>query len=300
MNTGKALTPSEVADRLQVAKNTVYELIKRGELKGYRVGNQVRVNEADLEAYRGGPMLSGSYGISSPNPAPAFVLSGQDPVLDLLARAAEERHPGVRIYRSPQGSYQGLTGLYLGTVQAASSHLWDRATQTYNRPFIPTLVPGVPTLVYRVLTRTVGWYVPRGNPQALAGWEDLARPELSWGVRERGSGIRVLMDAHRSRLAVADLKEVREVSSHLSAAAAVARGEVDSALGAQKAATLVEGIDFLPLQTEEYDLVFTAQSGGRPEAQALVEVLNSPEFQREVGGLGGYGTQRMGDLLSHG
>ncbi|HTH13173.1 MAG TPA: helix-turn-helix domain-containing protein, partial [Spirochaetia bacterium] len=57
MPTGKALTPSEVADRLQVAKNTVYELIKRGDLRGYRVGNQVRVNEADLEAYRGGPLL---------------------------------------------------------------------------------------------------------------------------------------------------------------------------------------------------------------------------------------------------
>ena len=300
MPTGKALTPSEVADRLQVAKNTVYELIKRGDLRGYRVGNQVRVNEADLEAYRGGPLLSASYVVPSPGPGATFVLSGQDPVLDLLARAAEERSPGLRIYRSSLGSYQGLTGLYLGTVQAASSHLWDLATGTYNLPFVPTLVPGVPTLVYRILTRTVGWYVKRGNPRTLSGWEDLGRPDLTWGIRERGSGIRVLMDAHRTRLGLGEPTAIREVSSHLSAAATVARGEADAALGAQKAAILVDGVEFLPLQTEEYDLVLTAGSAGRAEARALVEVLNSPAFRREVEGLGGYGTAKMGELLSHG
>ncbi len=40
MNDDSALTPQEVADILKIAKNTVYELIKRGELNSYRVGKK--------------------------------------------------------------------------------------------------------------------------------------------------------------------------------------------------------------------------------------------------------------------
>ncbi|OAA86908.1 Helix-turn-helix domain protein [Clostridium ljungdahlii] len=37
------LTPQEVADMLKIAKNTVYELIKRGELNGYKVGKKLEL-----------------------------------------------------------------------------------------------------------------------------------------------------------------------------------------------------------------------------------------------------------------
>ena len=37
-----ALTPLEVAQTLRIAKNTVYELVKRGELHAYRVGKKLR------------------------------------------------------------------------------------------------------------------------------------------------------------------------------------------------------------------------------------------------------------------
>ncbi|MGB4437211.1 MAG: helix-turn-helix domain-containing protein, partial [Acetomicrobium sp.] len=46
-----ALTPQEVADILKISKNTVYELIKRGELNAYKVGNRFRIDLRDVEAY---------------------------------------------------------------------------------------------------------------------------------------------------------------------------------------------------------------------------------------------------------
>ena len=48
----QSLTPQEVADSLQIAKNTVCELIKRGELKAYRVGNKFRVEPDKLARYK--------------------------------------------------------------------------------------------------------------------------------------------------------------------------------------------------------------------------------------------------------
>lgn len=52
MSDNSALTPQEVADILKIAKNTVYELIKRGELNSYRVGRKVRVDSKDVEEYK--------------------------------------------------------------------------------------------------------------------------------------------------------------------------------------------------------------------------------------------------------
>ena len=52
MKDGSSLTPEEVAAVLKIAKNTVYELIKRGELTAYRIGRKLRVDPQDVEAYK--------------------------------------------------------------------------------------------------------------------------------------------------------------------------------------------------------------------------------------------------------
>jgi putative molybdopterin biosynthesis protein len=47
------LTPTQVAAALQVSRATVYGLISRGELRARRVGLQLRVSQADLDAFLG-------------------------------------------------------------------------------------------------------------------------------------------------------------------------------------------------------------------------------------------------------
>jgi putative molybdopterin biosynthesis protein len=298
MEPHRALTPSEVADRLQIAKNTVYELIKRGELRGYRVGNQVRVDESDLDAFRNPPRVAPTLVGAASTGTATLVLSGQDVMLDLLARAVEQHPRGCRVLRSAVGSYPGLSGLYLGSVQAAAVHLWNPSTGRYNVDFVRALVPGTPTVTYRLATRTVGWYVAAGNPLAIEGWQALGRSELLLANRERGSGIRVLLDGR-----LAQLKSPRlhgydtELPSHLAVAAAVARGEADLGLGNEKTASQVAGVGFVPLQTEEYDLVVRRADLDQAPFQALVEVLRSPEFRKNLEGLGGYGLEGLGQAI---
>ena len=49
--TNDLLNVQEVADILKIARNTVYELIKRGELNCSKVGKQMRVSKSEVEAY---------------------------------------------------------------------------------------------------------------------------------------------------------------------------------------------------------------------------------------------------------
>ena len=46
-----SLTPLEVAELLKITKNTVYELIKRGELPAYKVGKKLRIDKEDINNY---------------------------------------------------------------------------------------------------------------------------------------------------------------------------------------------------------------------------------------------------------
>lgn len=48
----KAYTPDEVAQLFQISKHTVYELIKRGELQAFKVGNKMRIEHSEIERYK--------------------------------------------------------------------------------------------------------------------------------------------------------------------------------------------------------------------------------------------------------
>ncbi len=52
MEANSGLTTQEVAEILNISKNTVYELIKRGELPSYRIGRKVRIDAIDIEEYK--------------------------------------------------------------------------------------------------------------------------------------------------------------------------------------------------------------------------------------------------------
>jgi putative molybdopterin biosynthesis protein len=317
-----------VAGILRIAKNTVYELVKRGELRCYRVGAKFRFDRADIDAYktamRGGasvitanPQFAGS-GVSLAAPLPAefvqadarpqtrsgsasFVLCGQDILLEVLSRRLEAHPDGTRVLRSYQGSYNGLYALYTGNADAATAHLWDGATGSYNLPYLRHLLPGTRVVVLRLASRKVGFYVVAGNPKGLRDWNDLKRRDLVLVNRERGSGIRVLLD---ERLLEAGLEGAaipgyeRECGTHLAVASVVARGGADFAIGSEKASLMVKGVDFIPLQEERYDLVFRSSDARTPLYAALVDIVRSAEFREELEGLGGYGLDETGRFVT--
>jgi len=50
-NSEKLLTPTNVADRLQVNERTVTLWLRRGHLRGFKIGKEWRISPDDLQAF---------------------------------------------------------------------------------------------------------------------------------------------------------------------------------------------------------------------------------------------------------
>ena len=313
-----SLTPEEVAGILKIAKNTVYELIKRGELSAYRVGRKIRIDYKDVEAYKKQgkrtealqqEIACRSVSICA-NRRPGgeaslhgggMVICGQDVLLDILTRHLE-RHPrGVHAFRNHVGSFAGLQALYHGKIQMTAIHLWDGDSDKYNIAYVHYMLPGIPTVIVHLACRMQGFYVAAGNPKNIKVWSDLTRQEVCFINREKGSGTRVLLDEHL-RLQGIDRRLIKgyekEEYSHLGVVSAVARGEADVGLGNEKASMQVRGIEFIPMQKERYELVIKKEDLDRLEFRAVIEILQSGDFKSELQGLGDYDLSETGRIVA--
>ncbi len=305
MKDDSTLTPLEVAEMLKITKNTVYELIKRGELNGYKVGKKIRIDMKDVEEYKSStknnkpennPITRSQ--ISDSN---TFIISGQDIMLDIMTRHLERYSKGFHALRSYEGSYNGLYELYQGRVQIATAHLWDGDTGEYNVPYVKRMLPGVPAIIVHLAKRMQGFYIAKGNPKNIKDWEDFKRSDITIVNREKGSGTRVLLDEHLRKLGINPLSISgydKEYSSHLGIASAVSRGDADIGLGNEKSGLQVMDVDFIPLQQEKYELIIKKEDLHKPNYQAILHVINSKEFKMELQGIGGYDLMEIGKIIA--
>ncbi len=307
MDGKKALSTQEVADILHVSNSTIYNLVKSGELRAYKVGRKMRFTERDVNDYIAQAQENQSLlvntlsqkPVSNPNAEPSgFVLCGQDLILDVLSNHL--RHQGIPALRAYIGSYDSLIALYRNEINVASAHLWDSDSNTYNIPYVRRLLPGIPTVLIHMTNRIQGLYVSKGNPKSITCWEDFGRDDITMVNREEGAGSRVLLDEHLRLLGIygSSIKGYKnQIQSHLSVASVVSRGDADVAVGSDKIARQVENIDFIPIQKESYDLVVKKEFMQSYEIKAMLNIIRSKSFQTEFASLG-YDTVGMGEIVA--
>ncbi len=307
MAQNKSLSTQEVAEILHVSKSTIYELIRRGEIHSYKVGRKVRFTQDDVDAY-----IARSRHENSTQPirridthstllvpeehAPDLILSGQDVVLDIIANYLQQE--GICSGRTYLSGFEGLLALYLDKVDMAACHLFDG--ETYNVGFVQKLMPGIPAILLNISYRMQGFYVQKGNPKGIKGWEDLGRTDISILNRRVGSSSRILLDLQMKRLGFAAeaLKGYERIMrSHLTVAAAIADGEADLAIGTERVSRQIDGIDFIPLMEERFDLVFKKSELEREPVQKLIELLQQPAFRRELAGFSGNDYRDLGRII---
>lgn len=223
-----------------------------------------------------------------------LALGSHDLTLDLMAQFLAAR--GRRLASANLGSLGGLVALRRGEAHLAGSHLLDPASGETNLPYVRQYMPGVPAVLITLVGREQGLLVAPGNPRGIRSLEDLARDDVSYINRQRGSGTRLLLDHHLGRLGI-DPQSVRgyarEEYTHLAVAAAVASGRVDCGLAVRAAAQAL-GLDFVPLFHERYDLVIPRQHFDAPLLRPLLDLLEDPAFHAAVAALPGYDVGPMG------
>ncbi len=231
--------------------------------------------------------------------ANTIVFSGShDLSIGLLEDALKRIAPYRKISATNVGSLGGLLALKRGEAHVVGTHLLDAKTGTYNLPDVRRHLHGADVVVVNLVVREQGLIVARGNPKEIRQLRDLVRDDVRFVNRQPGAGTRVLLDYKLAKLRLRPERihgYEREEFTHMAVAVAVASGLADCGLGVKSAANAL-GLDFIPVEKEEYDLVFRRDFYLSDAGRALLAAMAAESFRDAVLRLGGYDLSRSGTV----
>jgi len=227
-------------------------------------------------------------------------IGSHDMTIDILSDEIRKEGKDIRISSSNVGSLGGLIALRKGTCHLCGSHLLDTETGRYNLSYIQRYLRGISVAVFHLVRRQQGLMVAKGNPKNIQGLEDLTRADVSFVNRQPGSGTRVLLDFKLEQLGI-DPKQIRgydhEEFTHMAVAVDVVSGAADCGMGIYAAAKALD-LDFIPIESEQYDLIVPHEMLRHPGVKAILETIRSDSFRQRVGQLGGYDPSKSGELFA--
>jgi putative molybdopterin biosynthesis protein len=282
------MTTAELADYLRLKERTVYDLVARQAIPCSRATGKLLFSrpliDAWVEAHTDMP--------KGELPATPRIYAGSsEPLLEWALRQA-----GTGLAVLVGGSRLGLEALAKGEAALAGIHLLDPETGAYNLPAIRALVPRADIVAIHWARREQGLLVAPGNPHGIATLGDVASRGLRLARRGDGTGSQLLLETLMRRhdlspetLAHAD----RQAESEEDLASMIAMDEADCGLGIRAAAG---GLDFVPLASEEFDLVLRRRDYFEPAFQSLLAFARTDAFARRAAFLGGYDTGALGKV----
>ncbi len=229
------------------------------------------------------------------------VIGSHDITIDILAdeiRNATGRN--IRISSGNVGSLGGLMAIKKGICHFAGSHLLDTQTGEYNISYIKRYLKGIGISLFHLVRRDQGLIIKKNNPKGIRGITDLTRDDISYVNRQAGSGTRILLDYNlaRSGIKAGSVKGYDdEEFTHMSVAVDVLSGAADCGMAIYAAAKALD-LDFIPMDTEQYDLVIPTDLLKDENIQAVLSTIRSQKFRDRVTALGGYDPSRSGELAA--
>ncbi|RXI96697.1 helix-turn-helix domain-containing protein [Anaerobacillus alkaliphilus] len=300
--TDSTYTPDEIAKMFKISKHTVYELIKRGELQAFKIGNKMRINPEEVERFKSSSQAHQNHTsnavIAQPSLSTTIRLTGShDFLVEQLTKYVSKK-TNLQLQPTYIGSLEGLMMLYRGAADVAAVHLLDPNSKQYNIPFIKQLFVHEKISVIGLASREQGFIVAKGNPKVITSFGDLTRRDVSFVNRQKGSGTRFLLDAFLAQHEISP-KEVKgydnEEWNHLSTASHISRGSADVGFGIKSAADQL-GLDFIPVTEEQFDLVFRWTDDNEKDLTSLYELICTEEFKTQITKIPGYKLKGLGEI----
>jgi putative molybdopterin biosynthesis protein len=298
----KIYTAQDVASELKIKKTTVYELIKRGELKATKVGKQLRISQKQLNEYLGTDSQPDGNGdseaflskVTDIPPIPAtldlqknefllntngLIISSQESAtVELLRSMLPSSIPLLHSYLN---DYNSLYSLYYEKTHLALVDICEDNSFSADS-FIKNLLPGLDVMKVSLFKYPVGLYIRRTNPKGIKTLEDLKRSDITMANREKGNCCRMFLDLKLKKMKISadDIQGYQtEVLSHMSLANAILNGKADTGIGDLTLLSSYPQLEGIPLVKSSLYLVFQYNYQTHPAFQSIMKVIKSEEFR---------------------
>lgn len=296
------MNTKEVAKYLDIHEKQVYLLIRAGKIPCSRVTGKwifpkKFIDEWIERSALDGIMLAGNKIKSIEG---ALLASGSnDPVLDMLLSSMKKNHPGFNIFSANTGSLSGLDALNTGLTDISFSHLYDPESGDYNTPYLKKHCPDRHPVVVNLFHRQIGFLINKSKVRHFKGWESLASEKIRLINRQKGSGIRILLDQELEKRGI-DQENIagydHEVYTHFEVGLSLVSNEADVGI-ASAAVSKILDLEFQPLVNERFDMILDKDTFFQPVVQAFIETLQSDQFKNRVEKIGHYNFKDAGRIL---
>lgn len=276
------LTTKEVADLLRVKERKVYDLAAAGEIPHRRITGKLLFPRAEIRDW-----IEGGRDSAAAN-RPAVLTGSHDPLLDWAAR---ESGAGLAILVN--GSFDGLKCYAEGRAALTGLHIPE--PDGWNlRAVGASGLTGCVLIAWAVRSR--GLLLASGLRDEVRKFADLKGRRII--LRQPGAGAAALFETllSDSGMSAADVETVGALArTESDAAASVAAGEADAALGIECMARQFH-LPFLPLTQERFDLLIDRRAYFTDPVQGLLAYARTTAFREKAASMGGYDVSDLGSV----
>jgi len=216
-------------------------------------------------------------------------IGSHDLIMDYIGSILARK--GQTLSSAHVGSMGGIMAIKRGEAHMAPIHLLDEETGEYNQSYLDKYLALEEVELVKGVRREQGFMLAKGNPKNIYQVQDLKRSDVTFVNRQKGSGTRILTDylLKKSEIESSEIRGYdRDMTTHMAVAAAIESGTADVGVGVSSAARAM-GLDFISIGFEEYDFAIPKKYMEMDGVKNFLQVLRSPEFEKIIKELGGYG-----------